>query len=35
MGLPRDYQRVLELRVMLNEAIKDHANALIDAEAQS
>jgi hypothetical protein len=29
MGLPRDYQRVLELRVMLNDAIKDHANALI------
>jgi hypothetical protein len=29
MGMPRDYQRVLELRVALNEAIKDHANALI------
>ena len=29
MGMPRDYERVLELRVALNEAIKDHANALI------
>ena len=29
MGMPRDYQRVKELRVALNEAIKDHANALI------
>lgn len=29
MGMPRDYQRVLELRVALDEAIKDHANALI------
>ena len=29
MGMPRDYQRVLELRAALDEAIKDHANALI------
>jgi hypothetical protein len=29
MGMPRDYQYVLELRVMLNEAIKNYANALI------
>lgn len=31
MGMPRDYQRVLELRVMLEQAIKE-AQA---AEAQS
>jgi len=30
MGMPRDYQRVLELRTMLNDAIKDYANALIE-----
>jgi len=29
MGMPRDYQRVLELRIALNEAIKDYANSLI------
>jgi hypothetical protein len=29
MGMPRDYERVLELRTMLNDAIKDYANALI------
>lgn len=29
LGMPRDYQRVLELRTALDEAIKDHANALI------
>jgi hypothetical protein len=29
MGMPRDYQRVLELRTALNEAIKDHANAIL------
>jgi hypothetical protein len=29
MGMPRDYERVLELRVMLNEAMKDYANSLI------
>jgi len=29
MGMPRDYQRVLELRTMLDQAIKDHANALL------
>jgi len=29
MGMPRDYQRVLELRTMLNDAIKDYANAMI------
>lgn len=29
MGMPRDYQLVLELRVMLDEAIKNYANALI------
>jgi len=29
MGMPRDYQRVLELRTMLNNAIKDYANAMI------
>ena len=30
MGMPRDYERVLELRTMLNDAIKDYANALIE-----
>jgi glutamate synthase domain-containing protein 3 len=29
LGMPRDYKRVLELRAALDEAIKDHANALI------
>jgi hypothetical protein len=29
LGMPRDYQHVLELRVALDEAIKDHANALL------
>ena len=29
MGIPRDYRRVLELRTALNEAIKDHANAIL------
>jgi len=31
MGMPRDYERVLELRVALDQAIKDHANAIIDS----
>ena len=32
LGMPRDYRRVLELRTALDEAIKDHANALIAEE---
>jgi hypothetical protein len=35
LGMPRDYQRVLELRTALNEAIKDHANTLIAEEVTS
>jgi hypothetical protein len=27
--MPRDYERVLELRTALNDAIKDHANAIL------
>jgi len=33
MGMPRDYERVLELRTMLNDAIKDYANALIEVQS--
>ena len=32
MGMPRNYERVLALRVALNEAIKDHVNASMAAE---
>jgi tRNA splicing ligase len=35
MGMPRDYERVCELRIELIRAIKDHANALIATEAQT
>jgi hypothetical protein len=31
MGMPRDYQRVLALRVALEEAIKDMNRAILDS----
>lgn len=34
MGMPRDYERVLELRTMLDQAIADYADAL-EREATS
>ena len=35
LGMPRDYQTVLELRLMLNDAINDYANSLIADEVAS
>lgn len=29
LGMPRDHQRVVELRIALNDAIKDYASTLI------
>jgi hypothetical protein len=29
LGMPRDYQRILYLRQLLEQAIKDHANAIL------